>query len=129
MLAAGVVSKRRSGVALIALLLAMIWVPVSSHDFLDLVGWVHDHHQDDHEHTTNHDFAHGCCVAQDVAVSLRAPTIFSCGLIAELAARALALVILIHLVSPFLAHIPELEPGWDRPWHFRLRLALPSRAP
>jgi hypothetical protein len=129
MFAARMVPKRRSGVALIALLLAVIWVPVTSHDFLSLVGWVHDHHQNGHEETTDHDFAHGCCMAQDAAVSLKAPTIFSFGLIAALAARALALVILIHLVSPFLAHIPELEPGWDRPWHFRLRLALPSRAP
>ncbi len=119
----------RSGVAVLALLLAIIWIPVSSHDFLELVGCVHDHHQNEHEHTTDHDFAHGCSMAQDGAVTLKAPTIFAFGLIAELAARALVVVTLIHLVSPFRTRIPEFEPGWDRPWHFRLRMALPSRAP
>ena len=126
----GLHSKRRDGVALIALLLALMWIPLTSHDFLSLVGWVQDHHEDqEHEHTTNHDFIHGCCLTQDAAVNLKAPQIFSFGLIAALAALVTAVVILVRVARPFLIRLPELEPGWERPWHFRLRQALPGRAP
>src|SRR5215207_9614718 len=63
-------------VALIALLLAVAWVPITSHELLETAGWVHQDAPDG-DHGPAHEAADGVARLVDGGIFLKAPTLFS----------------------------------------------------
>lgn len=120
-------------VALIALLLAVAWVPMTSHELLESVGLIHQdvpHHDGTHgDEGPNHEAADGLCRIFDGGVFLKAPTLFSFSWIVPALELSLAALVLVACVETFLRRATESPPELVRTWQFVLRQALPSRAP
>jgi hypothetical protein len=134
MLSRGFHPRLNRVVALIALLLAVAWMPMTSHELLKAAGWIHqgslDGDHDDHDHGPAHEAADGIARLHNGGTFLKAPTFSPLGLIVAFAV-ALSLSRLLGMCR---AELPlqratESPPGLIRTWQFVLRMALPSRAP
>lgn len=134
----------------VTLLLLAVWLPASSHAFLQYVGFIHqthehddaadadrhsdaDHHPDaehPHEHDADtHAAADGLCVASTAKVQLEQPI-----LVAAPYWLAVAALICVEIPSASEAHSGLSPPGVAPPdlsprWQFSFRTALPVRAP
>jgi hypothetical protein len=135
----------------VTLVLLAVWLPASSHAFLQHVGFIHllhehddlaeadaDHsdaeHHSDSEHPREHDgdthaAADGLCVASTAKVQLAKPTI-----VAVHPWLAAAALISVEVPSALEAHSGPSPPGVAPPelshrWQFSFRAALPVRAP
>jgi hypothetical protein len=111
---------------LIALLLAALWFPASSHAWLECTGFIHSA-QDGHQETT-HEAANGHCEFEPAQLTTQAPALST--------APWLALAVddswgLLPSRSPVrLIPCPgTAPPELTRTWHFIERMALPGRAP
>jgi len=134
-------SLRRSWVIL-SLILATLWVPLSSHAFLQGLGFIHDWHgvhEDAHDHDaeashehdgSHHDLADGICRNETGSPSLE--------LISSAAATLLPVDVtnggVEAAVRPNYDRAGLSPPGNSPPelfqkWRFSLRAALPVRAP
>ena len=117
-------------------LLVAIWLPASSHAFLETFGLIHGQHADQghddhsnpdgpHEHdSANHDAADGLCRPASFEVKFSAPpAVVSTLLNALLAVEEMRR----RPESPALSSLalPQLSKGWQ----FSFRTALPARAP
>lgn len=123
--------------SIVALLLAALWLPASSHALLEhfeLIHHVHADHEEDsegsHEHDTdNHDAADGLCLAPSVKPPLSKPVA-----VVPLSWLAVALLNTSHHFSARPSPYGPSPPGTAPPelsqrWQFSFRTALPSRAP
>jgi hypothetical protein len=125
--------------SIVALLLAALWLPVSSHALLEhfeLIHHVHaDHeHEEDsdgsHEHATdNHAAADGLCLAPSVKTPLSKPVA-----VVPLPWLAVALLDSSHHFTARPSPYGPSPPGTAPPelshrWQFSFRAALPARAP
>ena len=63
----------KSWVVLTALCLITLWLPVTSHDWLESAGWIHSH--EDSGQDAPHEAADGVCRLEHGVVSLKAPTL------------------------------------------------------
>lgn len=114
--------------ALVALLLATLWLPVTSHEFLESAGLIHQAGLPG-DAGPSHDAADGLCQPADAATTLRAPTFLCLPWLVAL----LEFVVVVVIPGTAIAgcHRPA-RPGDEargRPWHFALRQAVPGRAP
>ena len=123
--------------SIVALLLAALWLPVSSHALLEhfeLIHHVHADHAEDsdgsHEHDTdNHAAADGLCLAPSVKTPLSKPVA-----VVPLPWLAVALLNTSHHFSARPSPYGPSPPGTAPPelshrWQFSFRAALPARAP
>jgi len=128
----------------VTVVLVAIWLPASSHAFLQHVGFIHQVHEHDepsdadhdsdaehpHEHDAdNHAAADGLCLTSSAKVQLEKPTI-----VALLPWLAAALLISAGISSPLEAYSGPSPPGVAPPelshrWQFTFRAAPPVRAP
>lgn len=114
--------------ACVALLLAMVWLPIASHELLESSGIIH-HDGPDGDNGPAHEAADGLCRIFDGGILLKAPTLFSFSWIVPALELSLAALVLVACVETFLRRATESPPGLVRTWQFVLRQALPSRAP
>lgn len=114
--------------AFCALLLAVAWVPLTSHELLESAGWIHQDAADS-DHGPAHEAADGLCRLHDGGVFLKAPALFSDGWIATVTEFSVSSLFLERVVASSLRRATESPPGLARTWQFVLRLALPGRAP
>jgi hypothetical protein len=117
-----------------ALLLAVAWVPMTSHELLEAAGWIHQDGPDgdhgDHDHGPAHEAADGVARLHDGGTFLKAPTFASLGLIVAFAVTfSLSRLLAVCRAELPLRRATESPPGLVRTWQFVLRMALPSRAP
>ena len=134
----------------VTLLLLAVWLPASSHAFLQQVGFIHqvhehdeaaeaDHHSDaaphpdaghPHEHGADtHAAADGLFVASSAKVQLAKPSV-----VEVLPWLAAAVLISAEVPSVLAAHSGPAPPGVAPPecshrWQFSFRATLPIRAP
>ena len=119
-------------------LVALLWLPASSHALLEFVELIHDRHHDHVEatsgshqhHQTDHDAADGNCALSFCKVKVRPPGLLKDSQPILLpASRHDALA---NISLPLLGPAP---PGAAPPsllisiWQFTFRAALPPRAP
>ena len=130
---------------IVALLIAALWLPASSHALLQHLGYIHqahthdesvdaDHHEDSdgsHEHDTdNHAAADGLCLVSSGKVSAAKPVV-----VATLPWLKAATVLSgADIATSFERHSGPSPPGVAPPelshrWQFSFRAALPVRAP
>ncbi|HKB89694.1 MAG TPA: hypothetical protein VKC60_04150 [Opitutaceae bacterium] len=114
-------------VALIALLLAIAWVPMVSHEILEAAGWIHQDGPDDGG--PSHDGADGHVRLMDGGVFLKVPTFPLLGWTAMVVVFSLVSLVIESAVVSYLRRETESPPGFARTWQFILRLALPGRSP
>jgi len=114
----------------------VIWLPASSHTFLELAGFIHEMHEhleakssDSREHDTdNHAAADGLCVSPSAKVQVFKPSF-------SLVGAWLTAVILLNTQQSHSGALPvgPRAPGPAPPelshWQFSFRAALPVRAP
>ena len=114
-------------VILTALLLVTLWLPVTSHDWLESAGWIHS--QEESGHDARHEAADGVCRLEHGSVLLKAPTlvaqpgtpIFAVELFSPVAELSFAPVTLVyHSTAP---------PGLAATWQFSHRTACLNQAP
>ena len=129
--------------AIVAVVLVALWLPASSHAFLQHVGFIHQVHAHDdadtdhdsdaerpHEHDAdNHAAADGLCLVSSGKVQLDKPTI-----VAVLPWLTAALWLASEYPSELQAHSGPSPPGVAPPelssrWQFSFRAARPVRAP
>jgi hypothetical protein len=130
--------------SIVAIVLVAIWLPASSHAFLQHVGFIHQNHEHNehedadhdsdadhpHEHDSdNHAAADGLCLASSAKVQLDKPTIVA--LLPWLTAAVLSAG---EVSSALETHSGPSPPGTAPPelshrWQFSFRTALPVRAP
>jgi hypothetical protein len=123
--------------SIVALLLAALWLPASSHALLEhfeLIHHVHADHEEDsegsHEHgTDNHAAADGLCLAPSVKTPLSKPV--AVVLLPWLAVSPLTSALNFPaLPSPYGPSPPgTAPPELSHRWQFSFRAALPARAP
>jgi hypothetical protein len=130
----------------IVLLLVALWLPASSHAWLQRVGWIHQQHihegethadvhhhedsHDQHEHDAhNHAAADGACLIPSGKIHVLAPVLAATPAwlqVASLTAPADLISLALHSgLSPPGTSPPELS----NIWQFSSRAALPVRAP
>lgn len=123
--------------SIVALLLAVLWLPASSHALLEhfeLIHHVHADHEEDsngsHEHDAdNHAAADGLCLTPSVKTPLSKPVA-----VVPFPWGAVALLNAAQDFSTFQSHSGPSPPGTAPPelshgWQFYSRAALPVRAP
>jgi hypothetical protein len=123
--------------SIVALLLAALWLPASSHALLEhfeLIHHVHADHEEDsddsHEHgTNNHAAADGLCLAPSVKTPLSKPVA-----VVPLPWLAVALLNTAQNFFALPSQFGPSPPGTAPPelshcWQFSFRAALPARAP
>jgi hypothetical protein len=116
-------------VALFALLLAVAWLPITSHELLESAGLIHQDEGLDGDEGPAHDAADGLCQLHHGGISLKAPTWYSLGWLVTAIELSVAALFVVFRASSHLRWPTESPPGVAGPWQFVLRLALPSRAP
>jgi len=110
-----------------ALLFAVLWVPVTSHELLESADWIH--HDEAGDHAPSHDAADGNYRANAANILVKAPASLGIGcFVAPLEVYTAGLLFPLQVTLP-LRPATESPPGLVRTWQFALRLALPSRAP
>jgi hypothetical protein len=115
---------------LTALFLAAIWLPATSHTWLESAGIIHHHdHDGDEDHGASHEAADGCYRLQSTGVAVKAPTLFTETVLPILETQVV-------IVSPSVARVAGVPrtrgtspPELFRRWQFTERAALPSRPP
>ncbi|HUG12538.1 MAG TPA: hypothetical protein VMM36_16085 [Opitutaceae bacterium] len=114
--------------ALCAVLLAVMWVPLTSHELLESIEWIH--HEADADHPgAAHESADGHFRIHTSKVSVKEPSSMALGGIAlPLPTTSVTLVRRPETVLPVRRETGS-PPGTVQVWQFALRLALPSRAP
>jgi hypothetical protein len=115
-------------VALIALLLAVAWVPLTSHELLEAAGWIHQDTPDG-DHGPAHEAADGFARQHDEGISVKAPTLFSVTWLVAVLELSISALVIACCAQSYLRRAAESPPELVRTWQFALRLALPSRAP
>jgi hypothetical protein len=115
-------------VALVALMLAVAWVPLTSHDLLASIGWIHQDGPDG-DHGPAHEAADGFARQHEGKIPLKAPTLFPLTWIVAVIELSIATLVIACSATAHLRQATESPPELGRTWHFALRLALPSRAP
>jgi hypothetical protein len=121
-------SRLNHVVALVALLLACAWVPITSHELLESAGLIYA----DGPHGElgpAHDTADGMVRNFEGGVFLKAPTWIHFSWFVPVVELSLAALMLSAGVESSLRRATESPPGLVRMWPFVLRQALPSRAP
>ena len=105
----------------------VLWLPVSSHEWLESAGLIHWADQGDQD--ANHEAADGVCqldhgnaVVKSPSVSIRLPS----ALLSELVIKATAAEL---PVTDIVFHRSTAPPELPKPWQFSERTALPGRAP
>lgn len=124
----GAHSRLNRVVALIALLLAVAWLPMTSHELLESAGIIHQDGPDG-DHGPAHEAADGLARLHDGAIFLKAPTLFSVGWIIAAVDVSISCLVIASGADWYLRRSTESPPGLARTWQFALRLALPGRAP
>ena len=115
-------------IALVAFLIAVLWVPTASHELLELAGWIHQ--DSDHDgHGMTHEAADGLCQLHHGGAVVKAPTMHSVGFILVIFQLSISGLLFVSSTASYLRRATEPPPGLARTWQFLLRLALPSRAP
>lgn len=115
-------------IAFWALLLAVVWVPLASHELLESAGWIHQHPAGG-EDGPAHDAADGNCQMNGSEIRLAGPAPISLRVPVEGAETLAVALFLAAGVAWYLRRETASPPGWRRPWHFVVRAALPGRAP
>jgi hypothetical protein len=129
MVSPGLHSQLNRVVALFALLLAIAWVPMTSHELLESAGVIH-HDGPDGDHGPAHEAADGVARLHDGGALLKVPTFAWLGvLVAFVATVSLSCLLIVSRAALLLRRSTESPPGLTRIWQFLLRMALPSRAP
>ena len=128
----GIYSRLNRVMALLALVLAIVWVPMTSHELLKVAGWIHQEGPaGDHWHYgPAHEAADGIARVVDGGTLLKAPNFSASGVMIAFA----VLFSVFRLVTAYQAELPlqrttESPPGLIRSWQFVLRMALPGRDP
>jgi hypothetical protein len=121
-------SRLNRVVALIALLLAVAWLPMTSHELLESAGMIHQDGPDG-DHSPAHEAADGFMRLHDGGIFVKAPTLLSVGWIVAVVELSVTGLVVACRVESYLRRATESPPGLIRTWQFALRLALPSRAP
>jgi hypothetical protein len=114
-------------VKLTAALLVLLWVPASSHEWLEMAGLIHfsEHVEND----ASHDAADGVCRLDASHVVVQPPSS---------AVQSLSTALLVEVISATISAEPAIEihphrstapPELRTTWQFSERTALPSRAP
>jgi hypothetical protein len=114
--------------ALVALLLAGLWLPVTSHEFLESAGFIHQAGLAS-DAGPAHDAADGLCQPTDAATQLRAPTLLSPPWLVTLLETTVVGVMPGAATAVFRRPARPYDEASGRPWHFALRQAVPGRAP
>ena len=114
--------------ALLALLLAIVWVPLTSHELLEAAGVIH-HDGADADAEPAHEAADGLYRAHDGAVLLKAPTFALLGILTFAVVLSCTPRFVPRVIASYLRRETASPPGLSRRWHFLQRLALPSQSP
>jgi hypothetical protein len=115
-------------VLLTALLLVTLWLPLSSHDWLEAAGWIHQHVGHD-DGDPDHAAADGHVRIEQTGLTVSAPHVIRHpwhSFVAKLERVAPPLVLIPGEPPVLFGHAP---PDLARAWQFVLRQALPGRAP
>lgn len=114
-------------VALTALLLVTLWLPVTSHDWLEDMGWIHSH--EDSGDGGRHDAADGYCRVEHGVLLLKAPTVTAQLWLRVFAHEATTALVAIPFSPVTAAFQSTAPPGLLATWRFSHRTACPNRAP
>lgn len=112
---------------LTALCLITLWLPVTSHDWLESAGWIHSH--EDSAHDAHHEAADGICRLEHGGVLLKAPTLAAQSSLPIAAAELLSAVGEWSFVPVTLIFHSTAPPGLAATWQFSHRTACPNQAP
>lgn len=123
--------------SIVAVLLAAVWLPASSHAVLEHFGLIHQghaaHHADSsgsHEHDTdNHEAADGKCALSSKCVSVPAAKAVATPLSFATLASDWAFELHVAQHPSGLAPPGVAPPQLSHRWQFSFRTALPARAP
>jgi hypothetical protein len=116
---------RRASCAIVALLLAGIWIPVSAHDWLEAAGWIHNRHEDA---GPAHEAADGLCRLDHGTVHIASPVWLDFSALAWASPAAIEPRADPEIHRWILAR-DTAPPGLAVTWQFLERAALPSLAP
>jgi hypothetical protein len=114
--------------AVLALLLVVTWLPITSHELLESSGIIH-HDGPEADDGPAHEAADGLCRIFDGGIFAKAPTLFALSWVVPALALSITALVIIAAAEDFLHRATESPPGLVRTWQFVLRQALPSRAP
>lgn len=113
-------------VKLTALLALALWLPASSHAWLESAGVIH---ADDDDHDANHEAADGVCRIESGVIALK-PPVLAPDILPMLVAEIVA------VAGPaseppreIKLHRSTAPPELRKMWQFTQRTALPGRAP
>jgi hypothetical protein len=113
---------------LCAVLFAVMWVPLTSHELLESVEWIH--HEADADHPgASHESADGIVRIYTSKVSVKEPSLLPLANVSVPTATAVVNLPSRSEVILSVRRETESPPGLVQVWQFALRLALPSRAP
>lgn len=112
-----------------ALLLAVIWVPSTSHQLLESAGWIHQNSAGTDDDGPAHDAADGNFQAHGNEIRPAKPALISLGWLVDSTGIFAVTLFLAAGVAWYLRRETASPPGWLRPWQFVVRAALPGRAP
>ena len=114
-------------VVLTALLLITLWLPVTSHDWLESAGWIHA--QEDSGHDARHDAADGVCRLEHGVVLLKAPTLVVQSSLPIAAEKLISAVVDFSFAPVTLVYLSTAPPGLAATWQFSHRTASLNQAP
>jgi hypothetical protein len=117
-------------VKLTALFALALWLPASSHAWLESVGVIHAVDDDhDADHGSNHEAADGVCRVETGAIALKPPTLAPDILPMVVAAMVTAVCPVGEPPREAKLHRSTAPPELRKVWQFTERTALPGRAP
>ncbi len=112
---------------IVALLLAIFWLPATSHELLESAGWIHAH--DNTGPDVWHDAADGFCRTDQGPLLLKAPVLVPPLLVAIFADEITFAVEPIHFHPVGVAFASTAPPELATTWPFSRRMVGPNRAP
>lgn len=118
-------------------LVALLWLPISSHALLQSAELIHQRHADhdtdadgSHEHDAdNHEAADGRCVFSSTHINISVPDAVASPILFSWLGLGLTSEPLVEEQPSGLAPPGTLPPQLSHCWQFSSRTALPARAP
>ena len=112
---------------LTAVLLVTLWLPVTSHEWLESVGLIHA--QEDLGHDARHDAADGVCRLEHGVVLLKAPTLVAQSSLPIAAVKLISAVVDFSFAPVTLVYLSTAPPALAATWQFSHRTASLNQAP
>ena len=117
----------RAWVKLSALLLIALWLPASSHEWLESSGFIHSTEHGDQD--VPHEAADGYCQLGQGRLFLKVPVLSAQPWLTVIADAIFALPLPEPLLANARLYPSTAPPELAKTWQFSQRTALPSRAP